>query len=80
MAAYILNIAHTVHMLNVHTDSPFLYIYSKTQPPAACTLHGIAKYVSKTNMPTKLSIYAEYLTNVVGDMCTYKGTIQSPWH
>ena len=41
-----------------------LLICARTKPPATFTSHVIAIYVTETNMPTKLHIYAIHLMGI----------------
>ena len=55
---HIPNMSFSAIMLNGYIDPTCLYMCIKIQPTAISTSHGIAIYITATNMPLKCHIYA----------------------
>ena len=68
--SYIANRAQTANTPHRHIDLTFLHTYAKTNLSATNTLHVIPKYVSETNIPSKLDMSANYLMGTHGG-CIY---------
>ena len=63
---HIAYLSHTINILNGYIDPTFLQICATKQWTAIPTPHVIVKYVLEINVPTKLGLYAKYLTDLFG--------------
>ena len=58
-------------MLNGYIDPTILHRCATTHPTAIHTSHVTGKYVSETNIPTNIGIYAKFLIRFMWKMDTH---------